>query len=50
MNPKYAVFIWSSYGLTLAVLLWNAFAPRLRRRELKRRLSEAAEPADEVEE
>jgi heme exporter protein CcmD len=37
MNGKYALFIWSSYGLTLAVLLWNALAPRLRRGELKRR-------------
>lgn len=50
MNPKYAVFIWSSYALTLAVLLWNALAPRLRRRELQRKLSEAADLADEVEE
>jgi heme exporter protein CcmD len=48
MNPKYAVFIWGSYGLTLAVLLWNAFAPQFRRRELKHKLTEAAELADEA--
>jgi heme exporter protein CcmD len=37
---KYAFFIWSSYGLTLAVLAWNVCVPLLRRNELKRRLSE----------
>ncbi|MBX6419833.1 MAG: heme exporter protein CcmD [Sinobacteraceae bacterium] len=47
MNPKYAVFIWSSYALTLAVLVWNALAPWLRRNEWRRRRSEAAnEEAD----
>jgi heme exporter protein CcmD len=50
MNPKYAVFIWGSYALTLAVLLWNAFTPHFRRNELKRRLSETAELAGEVDE
>jgi heme exporter protein CcmD len=40
MNSKYALFIWGSYGLTLAVLLWNALTPHFRRSELKRRLSE----------
>jgi heme exporter protein CcmD len=49
MNPKYALFIWSSYGLALAVVLWNAFAPQFRRRELKQRLSEAADEAGEQE-
>lgn len=43
MNPKYALFIWSSYALALAVVLWNAFTPHLRRNDLKRRLSESAE-------
>jgi heme exporter protein D len=50
MNPKYALFIWTSYGLTLAVLLWNVFAPRLRRGEIKRQLAETADTTDEVEE
>ena len=43
MTGKYALFIWGSYGLSFAVLLWNVFAPRLRRNELKKRLSEALE-------
>jgi heme exporter protein CcmD len=49
MNPKYALFIWSSYGLALAVVLWNAFAPHFRRNELKKRLSEGADGAGEEE-
>jgi|GEM_PF-1805585 len=40
MNPKYAIYVWSSYGLTLAVLIWNVLMPQLRRAELKRRLAE----------
>ena len=45
MTGKYAVFIWSSYALTFAVLLGNALAPVWRRNELKRRLSEGLEEA-----
>jgi heme exporter protein CcmD len=45
---KYAFFIWSSYGLTLAVLAWNVCVPLLRRNELKRRLSEGG-PDEEDE-
>jgi len=47
VNPKYALFIWTSYGLALAVVLWNVFAPRLRRSELKKRLSEGPDSAEE---
>ncbi|MBL6750477.1 MAG: heme exporter protein CcmD [Nevskia sp.] len=47
MNPKYAVFIWGSYALTALVLVWNAFAPRLRRNDLKRLLSAGAESDSE---
>jgi heme exporter protein CcmD len=47
MNPKYALFIWSSYGLALAVLLWNAYTPYLRRNQLKRTLSESLDQAAE---
>jgi heme exporter protein CcmD len=47
MNPKYEVFIWSSYALAFAVLLWNALAPSLRRGQLKRELSAAEDPATE---
>lgn len=43
MNPKYAFFIWTSYALTAAVVLWNVLAPRLRRNDLLRRLSEGAD-------
>jgi heme exporter protein CcmD len=46
VNPKYAVYVWSSYGLTLAVLIWNVLMPQLRRAELKRRL---AQPESEQE-
>lgn len=40
MNPKYAIYVWSSYGLTLAVLIWNVLMPRLRSAELKRHLAQ----------
>ena len=50
MNPKYALFIWSSYALTLAVVLWNAFVPHFRRNDLKRRLSESLEDTQGGEE
>ena len=50
MNPKYALFIWSSYALALAVVLWNAFSPQLRRNDLKRRLSELLEESGDNEE
>lgn len=49
MNPKYAFFIWASYALTAAVVAWNLFAPRLRRNDLLRRLSEGADPMDNDE-
>lgn len=42
MNEKHAVFIWTSYGLTAVLLLWNWLSPRLTRNELQRRLSEDA--------
>ncbi len=46
MNPKYAFFIWTSYALTAAVVLWNLFAPRRRRSELQRRLSEGTDETE----
>jgi heme exporter protein CcmD len=49
VSGKYALFIWGSYALTAAVLLWNAFAPKLRRNELKRRLSEGVDEAGDEE-
>jgi len=32
---EHAVFIWSAYGITLAVLGWTALAPILRRRQVE---------------
>lgn len=49
MNPKYALFIWTSYGLALAVVLWNVLVPQLRRGELKKRLSEVEDGAEDEE-
>lgn len=49
MNPKYAFFIWTSYGLTALVVLWNLLAPRLRRNDLQRRLSEGADDTESDE-
>jgi heme exporter protein CcmD len=49
MNPKYAVFIWGSYGIAFAVLLWNVLVPTLRRGDLKRR-GLSADDAGEAEE
>jgi len=43
VNEKYLVYIGSSYALTLAVLVWNVLAPRLRRKQLRRRLAETLE-------
>lgn len=49
MNPRYAFFIWFSYGLTLAVLVWNLAAPYWRRRQLQRRLRSAEDEDDDEE-
>jgi heme exporter protein CcmD len=49
VNPKYALFIWTSYGLALAVVLWNVLMPQLRRNDLKKRLSEAEDGAGDEE-
>ena len=46
MNPKYAMFIWGSYGFTLAVVIWNVLVPLLRRGELKRRGLETDDAGD----
>jgi heme exporter protein D len=47
VNDKYAFFIWTSYGITLAVLLWNWLAPRIARSRLRRVLADAR--AEEAE-
>ena len=38
----YAVYVWSAYGLVLAVLVVNVAGPLLRQRRLLRHLSERA--------
>lgn len=52
MDPRYAVFIWSCYGLTAVMIAWNLLAPRRARNDLRQRLSERAdedaERSDEV--
>jgi heme exporter protein D len=34
----YAFYVWTAYGLTTAVLLWNLFAPIVQRKQLLRHL------------
>ena len=41
----YAVYVWSAYGLVLAVLVANVAGPLVRQRRLLRRLSERATEA-----
>lgn len=43
MDPRYAVFIWSSFGLAAVVVLWNVLMPYFERNSLMQRLSEHAE-------
>lgn len=43
MDPRYAWFIWGSYGLTALVIAWNLLVPRLARNQMRQRLSERAE-------
>lgn len=40
-NPDHAVFIWTSYGISLVVLLWTAIRPLLKERKLRRMLKAA---------
>lgn len=35
----YAGYVWSSFGLGIAVLIWNLWAPTRRRAELLKELS-----------
>ena len=37
----YAFYVWGSYGVALAVFVWNVVAPRLERRALLRRLRDS---------
>lgn len=38
----YGAYVWSSYGLALAVLLFNAIEPYRRQRRVERRIGRAA--------
>lgn len=37
----YAVYVWGSYGFAAVVFAWNLIAPRLRRREILKELSDS---------
>lgn len=47
MNEKYALFIWTSYGISVAVLLWNWLSPRLARGSLRQRIAVAQDGESE---
>lgn len=38
MDPRYAFFVWASFGLAAVVVLWNVLAPRFERHALSVRL------------
>ena len=35
----YAFYVWTSYGLTTVVLLWNVLAPVVQRKQILRQLA-----------
>jgi len=41
MDPRYALFIWSSFGVAALAVVWNLLAPKLARNQIRRRLSDA---------
>ncbi len=43
MDPRYAFFIWMSFGIAAVAVLWNVLAPRFERRQLLQRLAESHE-------
>lgn len=43
MDPRYATYIWLSYGFAALVIVWNLLGPRRVRNQLRQRLSERAE-------
>jgi heme exporter protein CcmD len=49
MDPRYAFFIWASFGIGAVVVLWNVLAPWQARNQLRQRLSEAAEDSGETD-
>jgi len=43
MDPRYAFFIWASFGVAAIAVLWNVLAPYFARRRLLQRLAESQE-------
>lgn len=50
MDPRYAVFIWSSFGLAAVAVLWNVLAPIFQRRALLQQLSEVRDDLEDAAE
>lgn len=38
----YALYVWGSYAVGLAVFVWNVMAPRIERRALLRKLKQVS--------
>lgn len=43
MDPRYAFFIWASFGVAALAVLWNAASPWLARKAIRQRLLDAAD-------
>lgn len=50
MDPRYAAFIWVSFGVAALAVLWNVLSPRMARHQLRQRWSQAADEATEAAE
>ena len=37
----YAFFVWSSYGITLVVMIWNIVSPGMRRKKILAQIKRA---------
>ncbi len=46
MDPRYAAFIWCSFGLAAVTVLWNVLAPSFKRRALLQQLREVRDDLD----
>ena len=47
MDPRYAFFIWMSFGIAAVMVAWNVIAPRIERKQLRAALAESQEDAAE---
>ena len=50
MEPRYATFIWVSYGLAAATVLWNVLAPLLARKQVVQKLRQRNDEQPESDE